>query len=520
LADGHGQGIQIQSQAIELCFHADFVAMADIPLSLHFDASHLVLYREPPVVESLRPPGVMLDLGSVDLVPDDAECQRMIDEQMASDVRDLVARVARVDAKRTRSLIFVSILLAAYVLAIVFIPYSSFATDPPPPREPPLSPAQQPPLAEHVTNLTLGITELSPLIFFNHWRYFALGPQVVTPGKLSTMATYRATKSKLWQYIYKTLSEYEWGVFLASDQSSPARERMLYSKNWNSWDGVSMEHVDELSERASALASRVHSAWMDISLHVFSDWPFAMGVHLVAGAVNMKYVNVTPADDMFFSTSLKRVRRSALPEDLPRGIRTILDMYRVRFGTYKTLGTSCLVLAQCRDPLTDSAPSHQVVHPVCELVRDPQDTAEDLVAYLETWAASFRGWNLSSVEALDDSAMHFWPNHTAFPDLFHTPMHLAQLKDILTQLVQASGTVHTLNINRTSKFDNMKRWFLGPLPHVREYHDASSSVKNLTWHLWHPKNGEYLPQHRFVVADDRGSVYTAELDREGGWEEC
>lgn len=485
MANGHDeQDIQIQSQAIELCFHADFVAMPDTPLSLHFDAARLVLYCESPVVVSPRPPGVMVDLGSVHLVPADAECQRMIDEQMASDVRDMVARVDRVDARRTQSLILVSILLATYILAIVFIPYS---TDPPPDPELPLSPARQPqpPLAEHVANLTLGITELSPLIFFNRWRYFTLGSEVVTPGKLSTLATYRATKAKLWQYIYKTLSEHEWAVFLASDQTSPARERMLYSKNWSPWGGVSMEHVDELSERASALANRVHSAWMDLSLHVFSDWPFAMGVHLVAGAVNMKYVNVTPADDMFFLTSPKRVRRSALPEHLPPGIRTILDMYRVRFGTYKTLGTSCLVLAQCRDPLPDSAPSHQVVHPVCELVRDPRDTPEDLVVYLETWAATFRGWNLSSVEALDDAAMHFWPNHTGFPDFFHTPMHLAQLKDILTHLVQASATVHTLNINRTSKFDSMKRWMLGPRPHVQEYHDARASAKNLTWHLWH-----------------------------------
>ncbi|KAM0202505.1 hypothetical protein ACHAQI_010888 [Fusarium lateritium] len=171
----------------------------------------------------------MLNLASVDLVPDDAEYQRIIDEPMASDVKDSVARVARVDAQRTRSLILMSILLAAYILTITFIPYSCSAIDPPPP----LSPAKKPPLAEHVANLNLGIAELSALIFLKHWRYFTLGPQVVTPGKLSTMATYRAIKSKSWQYICKTLSEYEWGVFLALDQSSPERECMLYSKDWS-----------------------------------------------------------------------------------------------------------------------------------------------------------------------------------------------------------------------------------------------------------------------------------------------
>ncbi|KAJ4308984.1 hypothetical protein N0V84_011767 [Fusarium piperis] len=82
----------LDSQPIELCFHSDFEASALRPLSLHFNDTYLISYERPPPLTAPPPPGVIIDLGRVDALPDDPEFLVLVEEQIHREIEESIRR--------------------------------------------------------------------------------------------------------------------------------------------------------------------------------------------------------------------------------------------------------------------------------------------------------------------------------------------------------------------------------------------------------------------------------------------
>jgi hypothetical protein len=297
--------------------------------------------------------------------------------------------------------------------------------------------------------------------------HHTLGPATPSPGKLETIESYPDVIRALNRFILNSISSHEKRRFQASDQGRAAREHYKYPENW-SYAGLRYRDILALSNRALELHVRVKDSWDDIANEIFIEWPSKMRTWMSFAASFMKFANVSHADEMFLGNLTETIPLGEFPETLPLGIKNILEIYRVFVADNDRLGTSCLFLAQCKDS-TD-----QPLHPACKLGQDSDRTPQELVAYLEGWAASWRHRNITL------------PRSKESPTLFDFPVNLAQMRDIIDQLLQIAETVATLDAQRQTTYDRITWWWSGtPEPeHIKDYHTIVASAQNMTTQLW------------------------------------
>ncbi|KAM0338542.1 hypothetical protein ACHAPU_011277 [Fusarium lateritium] len=439
-----------QRQPMELCFHSDFIAMADRPLSLHFDDARLHVYDQPPVLTAPEPPGVMVNLGSVDLVPDEIT-QIEVDQQIAREMESIWKPGSRrVDF----------VLLAGGVLLIACF----VATLQPsffPPHASPIS--LSPSLMNYTASIALDATNLCPLIFFNPCRHPTIGETSPIAGKMRTIEQdYPAVRTALVNYISKSMSSHAERRYEASAKSASDTRRYRNIQEWT-YAGLRYKDVKKLSERAHVLFLAVRRDWVYISSQAFIKWPLDIGAQLAAAATSMEHVETTSADEMFLSKSTsERIPPSLLPKELPQGITRMLDIYRVHLTQLGFLDTEYEAITQC-----DADADADAQQAACQLTRESNLTPQEMVTRLERWATSMR-----------------WTQHlpTTGSKIVDFPLYLVVMKDILEYLVDVAASVHAANTESRTLVDKLKLIFR---PHPTDYATILSNARNTTVSLSH-----------------------------------
>ncbi|KAM5357974.1 hypothetical protein ACJZ2D_015717 [Fusarium nematophilum] len=382
----------LAGQPFELGFHHNFEASPARPLSLHFDDSHITLYGAPPMLEAPPPPGVIVELGRVDILPDDTQFLAMVEDQIRREVDEDVERNStctrpRVDKPWARVWL-VSIVLCLLSIALVLQRPT-----------PPSSPVAIIPLIDHLTSITIATTMLCPTIFFNQFLYLTIGdsPNLdILPDKISTLQQ----SLKITRRQYKT-----------SEQDNDAFKRWFFGRMFWEFTGIQFNNTERLKAKVYLLSDHTARLWDPIGYNSFNWWVRVQITSIGRAASNLRLLKPAPEDSIFIAqgnASFPWIPATSLPREIPRGIRDILDTYR-RLIHDNRLSDSCQVLRDCTEPMPISTPPAQVIHPSC-----------------------------FSLYHTDTDSI---PNKTAFPALFDQVIILAQLKDTIEQGLEIAETL-------------------------------------------------------------------------------
>ncbi|KAL2669923.1 hypothetical protein Neosp_015089 [[Neocosmospora] mangrovei] len=232
----------LDTQNIELCFHDDFVASEDRPLSLHLDHRHLSMYDIPPLLTAPPPPGAIFDLGRVDVIPDDPELVILLERQIRRELAEEMQRRAQetqsirqrpmhlthvggnfVKANRCHIVTILRLLLG--VLMLILIQYAFLSKT----SEPTTSPVPLVPLVNYISSAVLDTTQLTPTIFFSPFFSPTItngsinstdNPEEVISKSYILDQTWHMVDHLSWDFLHKSFSAQEFRRYTASDQSS------------------------------------------------------------------------------------------------------------------------------------------------------------------------------------------------------------------------------------------------------------------------------------------------------------
>ncbi|KAJ4309114.1 hypothetical protein N0V84_011699 [Fusarium piperis] len=487
----------LAGQPIELCFHHDFEASPRRPLSLHLDRSYLTYYGIPPVLEAPLPPGVIIELGRVEVLPDDPRSLALLEDQIQREVDEDAERRSRqsVDADLLQSLalgggngihtlhsairrVYEAITRnrvdqpwAWFGLLSLVICLLSIALGLQRPT-PPSSPVAIVPLMEHLTNITFTTTTLCPMVFFNQHRYPTIGNSSnsdMPTDKTSTLElSWRLTRW-LVKRMEKPMSWEAWRLYQSTSQDEDAALRFLDHSLWE-FAGVQFEEAKMVKGKVNLLSRRAESLWESMEESIFNWWVRIQVASLgrVAGNV-MRFVELNPEDDMFITqgnASLSWIPETSLPKQMPRGVCDILDSYRTLFLQHDHLSNSCQVFRDCAEPIPTFAPLTQAVHPSCFSLASTDTNS--MVERLAVWAASARGRNLTwdLPHSMPSRSKIFTANH---------------LKDTIEQALEMAETVDKEWVKvQVTHAKEMVQWANQMMPKSK----APSSQNNSVWSKW------------------------------------
>ncbi|RSL48400.1 hypothetical protein BHE90_016786 [Fusarium euwallaceae] len=515
--NGAGQHM-LAGQPIELCFHDDFEASPRRPLSLHFDRTYLTYYGLPPVLEAPPPPGVIIELGRVDVLPDDPQFLAMLEGQIRLEIDEDTEGIRR-DHRATRRHRLDQLWAWGGLLSLVICLLSTALGVQR--STPPSPPVTMLPLIEHLTDITFSTTALSPTVFFNQHRYPAIGDSSHSDmpiDKTSTLELSWKLTRWLTNRIQKPISWKAWHLYQSTSQDEDASRRFFNRSLWE-YRGVQFDETERLKEKVNLLTHRAENLWESIGEDIFNWWVRIQIASIGRVASNVaKLIELSPEDNMFMAqdnASLSWIPAKSLPKQIPHGIYDILDSYRTLFLQNDHLSNSCQVFRDCTEPIPTSAPPSQAVHPGCFFLADTD--INSTVGRMMAWAASARGRNLtwevphsmasrSNIFTPNHVHDHFWPNRTDFPSLFDQVMILAQLKDTVEQALEMAETVDDAWAkDKVTHAKEMTEWAREMMPK-----DKVFSTKNQTfWGKWKSRlafkkvgdvhDGEKMKQLRELV---------------------
>ncbi|KAL2669952.1 hypothetical protein Neosp_015118 [[Neocosmospora] mangrovei] len=479
-----GASSPLDSQPIELCFHSDFEASVRRPLSLHFNDTYLISYERPPPLTVPPPPGVIIDLGRVDALPDDPEFLVLVEEQIYREIEESIQRrqqqerqrvMARMGHKLNLALLLIRerwglTLVLLFILLSTMLPTSlAPARTKPDPLESDVS-IQAIPITRNVTRIALDTTKLCPIILFNAFVYPTIGdaPDTAPPRPHQTLhKSWNITTHLVQKFMHDYFYEQEFKRYWASADSLDTQMRLSSSELWELDSGLRWDDISGAWQRGSEMRHRVSSLWFSLADKLFYFWVkdaiVDIGLSCFTNEIGIARLNITVQDEMFLwemgnktSTGM-RVPRSKLPTQLPKTIQFILDTWRKTLANPKALSSSCKVLQDCKEPPPTSAPATQVVHPAC-LLATSNASLKDKLQSLEAWAVSSRDRNLTLEKSRE--AEYFWPNQTEYPHLLDQTMWLAQLKDAMEHILEAARLVAD-EIPEETFIDRARYWYQG-----------------------------------------------------------
>ncbi|KAF5020415.1 hypothetical protein F66182_7564 [Fusarium sp. NRRL 66182] len=393
--------------------------------TLHFDRSHLRLYDEPPQIAAPRPPGVMVDLGSIDVVADedDPGLLSLLEEQIRHECTEALDRRTRTGTRSTTRLqqVFAQarcsdlapllgalvFLLAAISILVIWI------WAPEKPLGPPHSPTVLVPLIPQVSNMTVQIANLGPTIFFNQFFYTTIGdvPDLI-PGKLATLFKSLNITQDLISNVSRRIFNEEFHPYLTPEQQQATGQRWVEERL--EFAGLTRTEAHTIRRDMATLVRQAEIFLRDMKRGALSWWldSIALSIGQVVGNIAQP-IDWSPDNNLFMANSSRTDRwipKASLPAELPRGIRQLLDVYRIFLSDnrFKFLDGSCLALHDCKS--SPSAPS-------CF----PHDTAEAAMEHLAAWAISARGIDVGQ----------------EYSSLAQHVRAMAQIKDMMEQAIQA-----------------------------------------------------------------------------------
>ncbi|RSL44435.1 hypothetical protein CEP54_014682 [Fusarium duplospermum] len=479
-----GASSPLDSQPIELCFHSDFEASARRPLSLHFNDTYLISYERPPPLTAPPPPGVIIDLGRVDALPDDPEFLVLVEEQIHRELEESIQRhqqqerqrvMSRMGHKLNRVLLLIqerwglTIVVLFILLSAMILSSLAPARTKPDPLESHVS-IQTMPITQNMTKIALDTTKLCPIILFNAFVYPTIGdaPDTAPLSPHQTLHTsWNITTHLVQRFLLDHFYEQEFKRYWASADSLDAQMRLSSSELWELDSGLRWDDISGTWQRGSEMRHHVSSLWFSLADNLFYFWVkdaiVDISVCCFTNEIGVARLNITVQDEMFLwemgnktSTGM-RVPRSELPTQLPKTIQFILDTWRKTLANPKALSSSCKVLQDCKEPPPPSAPLTQVVHPVC-LLTTSNASQKDKLESLEAWAVSSRDRNLTLEKSRE--AEYFWPNQTEYPHLFDQIMWLAQLKDAMEHILETARLVAD-EIPEETFITRVRGWYQG-----------------------------------------------------------
>lgn len=484
----------LDSQPIELCFHSDFEASVLRPLSLHFNDTYLISYERPPPLTVPPPPGVIIDLGRVDALPDDPEFLALVEQQIHREIEESSRRRQQQEQQKVMrrmlhqldpALLLIQdrwglILVVLFsLLSAMMISLLVSARTKPGRLESDAS-IQTIPITQNMTKMALATTQLCPLILFNAFVFPTIGdaPDAAPPSPEQTLRkSWNLTDHLVRNLIFEHFREQESKRYYASASSLDAQMRLISAELWELDSGLRWDNISETWQRGLEMRHHVSSLWLKLSGHLFRYWVHHIivdiGLSCFINEIGLAGRNIMVQDEMFLweignkTSAGVRVPRSKLPVRPPEAIRFILDAWRRTLVNPKALSSSCTVLQDCREPLPSFAPPTQVVHPAC-LLAASNGSAKDKLESLEAWAVSSRDRNLildasisrARTVSPNREAEYFWPNQTKYPPLFDQVMWLAQLKDTMEQVLETSRLVAD-EIPEETVFAWLRGWYQG-----------------------------------------------------------
>nr|CEG03491.1 unnamed protein product [Fusarium acuminatum CS5907] len=253
-------------------------------------------------------------------------------------------------------------------------------------------------------------------------------------------------------FVPKSIAFHERRLFLASDQGHAAWQHYKDPNNY-SYAGLRYRDIRVLTDRGHGLYLDVKWSWYNIAIEMFLEWPTQMGRWLSFGAGFMKHAKVSDADEMFLLGNFtETIPVREFPETLPLGIKNIIEIYRIYLADNDRLGKPCPFLAQCKKT-TD-----QPLHPACRLGQSSDRTPQELAAYLKAWAPTWRHRD-TTLPRSEESTV-----------LFDLPANLAQMKDVIDQLLQSAEKIATLEAQRQTTYERIKWWWGGTPNPIKDYH--------------------------------------------------
>ncbi|RSL44687.1 hypothetical protein CEP54_014587 [Fusarium duplospermum] len=284
----------------ELCFHDDFEASPRRPPSLHFDRTYLTYYGVPPVLEAPPPPGVIIELGRVDVLPDDPQFLAMLEGQIRREIDEDTERKSR----------------------------QSFG-------------------ANLVENLGLEARSETNARISAIWRDYRaakrhrLGMPI---DKTSTLELSWKLTRWLTSSVQKPISWKAWHLYQSTSQDEDASRQFFNRSLWE-YGGVKFDETERLKEMVNLLSHRARNLWESIREDIFNWWVRIQIASIGRVASNVvKFIELSPEDNIFIAqdnASLSWIPAATLPKQMPRGICDILDTYRTLFLQDDHLSDSC-----------------------------------------------------------------------------------------------------------------------------------------------------------------------------------
>lgn len=479
-----GASSPLDSQPIELCFHSNFEASVRRPLSLHFNDTYLISYERPPPLTVPPPPGVIIDLGKVDALPEDPEFLVLVEEQIHREIEESIQRrqqqqrqrvMSRMGHKLNRALLLIherwglTLVVLFILLSAMILTSLAPARTKPDPLESDVS-IQAIPITRKMNSIALDTTQLGALTLFNAYFYPIIGDAPLTPPPRPDQTVHKSwniTTHLVNKFMLDHFAEQEFKRYWASADSLDTQMRLISPKLWELDSGLRWDDIRGTWERGFKMRHYVSSLWFDLADMLFYYWVkdaiVDIGLSCFINEMGVAMLNITVQDEMFLwemgnkTSAGMRVPRSKLPTHLPKTTQFILDTWRDILVNPKALSSSCKILQDCKEPPPPSAPPTQVVHPVC-LLAASNASLEDKLQTLEAWAVSFRDRNLT-VKRLRE-AEYFWPNQTEYPDLFDQTMWLAQLKDAMEHILETARLVAD-EIPEETLIGRVRCWYQG-----------------------------------------------------------
>ncbi|KAM0415990.1 hypothetical protein ACHAPT_013045 [Fusarium lateritium] len=524
--------LSLDTRSIELCFHDDFQAFTERPLSFHMDRRYMSLYYRPLLLTAPPPPGVILDVGRVDVLPDDTELVRQLEGQIRRELAEEIQRRAQespspgrrvihlarvaarlawtfVDANRSRVVLILSLLLIPVMVILML--YSCYLSSP----SEPTSPVPLVPLANHVATMALDTTQLTPIIFFNPFFYATItdgsnstdNPEKILSKLQMLRGTWNMTDHLVRDFVHKSISREEFRRYMASNQTADDSRRLLKPDLWE-YNGLRWKDIRETWARGQMLYNKAMADWPSVGTRVFALWTLGMDESIAFAIRELEFAPVSSASSMFIApetglhngttTPVSALAGAKMPREIPSEVRSILNIYRDHIAQSDFLSSSCKVLQECATPLPDSAPSSQVLHPSCQLCRDGDCSPEAMVKNVEEWSAAARGKNLTWRDETGSNswaaksflpnrmAESFWPNKTEFPLLFDQAMRLGQLKDAMNQMVEVAEIISHANREKEGRgiVARFKGWAKGEQDPFDPVEETKQLKEILEVRLW------------------------------------
>ncbi|KAM0433229.1 hypothetical protein ACHAQK_009278 [Fusarium lateritium] len=448
-----------QSQPLELCFHADFTASPLRPITLHFYGSR--------IAECRREPSVILDLGRVDVSPEDPRFAELVEGELQREMQGAVDEQIQREEEHQQDThssrcMRVPLLVLVAVASFLTLGAIFFLLSPQIPPEPATNTHPYPPfpLLPRVSAFALSATNLIPTIFFNEVFYKIVnvkpGDIVVPPAKQNAIQDAFQALVDLAEYVSQRLDDEAWGAWLMSKQDQDAYSRLLEAGF--EYGGVRQGDVDAMLAKAEGLKMSAMNLFDQHDPVALLSWTVDLAKSIQNLIVTLTRIKLTPEDDILIARHNKSswVPVSSLPRFVPPGVQDVLEEY-TWWMTHKRdplFSSTCKVLRDCSSLLPDVA-SSQIMHPSCTYF----DNVNNTLTFLQSWAVGARGMNIPDQGTSSDK-QHFWPNEKEFPALAEQVRLLAQLQDLMEQGIQVAEHLNRTEVTTATSLDTSCRSIL------------------------------------------------------------